>query len=46
MFLNNKYKCTERVSVHNLNRMISHLETTPNLQQDEKNITSSNYSKR
>ena len=36
MFLNNKYKCTERVSVHNLNRMISHLETTPNLQQDEK----------
>ena len=36
MFLNNKYKCTERVSVHNLNRMISHLEKTPNLQQDEK----------
>ena len=36
MFLNNRYKCTERVSVHNLNRMISHLEKTPNLQQDEK----------
>ncbi|CAL6292345.1 unnamed protein product [Bathycoccus prasinos] len=36
MFLNNKYKCTERVSIQNLNRMISHLEKTPNLQQDEK----------
>ena len=36
MFLNNKYKCTERISVQNLNRMISHLEKTPNLQQDEK----------
>jgi hypothetical protein len=38
MFLNNKYKCTERVSIQNLNRMISHLEKTPNLQQDEKKI--------
>ena len=36
MFLNNKYKCTERVSIQNLNRMISHLEKTPNLQQDDK----------
>ncbi|CAL6338981.1 unnamed protein product [Bathycoccus prasinos] len=35
IFLQSK-ECTERVSVRNLKRMISHLEKIPNLQQDEK----------
>ena len=46
VFILDKYKCTERVSVPNMNRMIKHLGKQPDLKSDEKNTTSSNYSKR
>ena len=36
VFILDKYKCTERVSVPNMNRMIKHLGKQPDLKSDEK----------
>ena len=46
MFVNDTYRCVERVSVPKLNRMILHLGGFPNLRDDDKNTWSFRNSKK